>query len=445
MRNVDLYRADLVAGPAKRGGKRQLARLLQPDHVRHDHRADRARINPAIGPAPHAAIDRAGVQARAATDAEQAHAGLRVGQNAGPAVVDDHDVQLAARRGAMEQVRVGRQFLAGSTAGQQVQELRQVMDAGNDLLDAHQGHVERRRGRRKAGVALVLDDDERARVGDAEVAARHPHVGLDELFAEVAPGDGGQRPVLGGVRFAKLFGEQPAHVLGRQMQGRRDDVRRALAGQLHQVFAQVGLQRPNPHRGEGVVQLHLFADHRLRLDHRLDVVLLGNLEHDPVGLFRRLGPVDRGAPGGDVLLELDEQLVKIADRVVLDPVGRRAPLLEVGNLGDQLLVLLGRSLGRNAHRLAAGRLVKTSVFGFQKRRALKMHLVGARQEGSGFGKGFRVQGSGKGFRVREKGFRVQGSGFSLSCHVLSFSSFPNSSLGTHILRSSRRLVPKLEV
>ena len=47
--------------------------------------------------------------------------------------------------------------------------------------------------------------------------------------------------VLGAEGLAQLVGEEVAHVGGRHVHGRRDDVDRPLLGQLHDVFAQVGL------------------------------------------------------------------------------------------------------------------------------------------------------------------------------------------------------------
>ena len=81
--------------------------------------------------------------------------------------------------------------------------------------------------------------------------------------------------VLFGERLAELFGEQMAHVGGRHVDGRRDDMHRPLLGQLHDVLAQVGLDRADAGLLEHVVQLHLLADHRLRLHHAFDVVFAG--------------------------------------------------------------------------------------------------------------------------------------------------------------------------
>ena len=51
-------------------------------------------VNPAVGVATNLAIDRADVQARAAADAVQSFAHLRVGQQSGAAIVDQDKVKF---------------------------------------------------------------------------------------------------------------------------------------------------------------------------------------------------------------------------------------------------------------------------------------------------------------------------------------------------------------
>ena len=109
----------------------------------------------------------------------------------------------------------------------------------------------------------------------------------------------------------------------------RDDVDRPLPGQLHDVLAQIGFDRADAGRLKHVVQLHFLADHRLRLDHALDVVLFGDIEHVLVGLGRVFGPKHCSAPGRDVPLELDQQFIEIGDGVLLDLMGGLAPVLEI--------------------------------------------------------------------------------------------------------------------
>ena len=161
------------------------------------------------------------------------------------------------------------------------------------------------------------------------------------------------------VRLAQFFGEQAAHVGGRHVDGGRDDMDRALPGQLDDVLAQVGLDGPDAGRFEHAVQFHLLADHRLRLDDALDVVLFGDIEHVLIGLGRVLGPEHGGAPGGDLLLELDQQLVEIGDGETLDLMGRLAPVLKIRDGIGHFLIVFARPLGRRAQRFRRMRFGKT--------------------------------------------------------------------------------------
>ena len=85
-----------------------------------------------------------------------------------------------------------------------------------------------------------------------------------------------------------------AHV-GRRCAGGRHDVHGPLLGQLHDVLAQV-VSTPESGRFQHVVQLHLLADHRLRLDHGLDVVLPRDVQHVLVGLGGVFRIEDRRSP-----------------------------------------------------------------------------------------------------------------------------------------------------
>ena len=67
----DPDRAGLPAGAAQRGGVRELGRLRRVLQQRRDDRADRPRVDAAVGVPADLALDRAGVQAGAAADAVQ--------------------------------------------------------------------------------------------------------------------------------------------------------------------------------------------------------------------------------------------------------------------------------------------------------------------------------------------------------------------------------------
>ena len=96
--------------PQKVRGVGQVARLVDADQRRRQHRAHRPGIDPAIGVAAHRAIDRAMVHAGGAADAAQ-HVLELAAEHPRAAVVEQDDVVLAparrgrpARRGPVEKV-----------------------------------------------------------------------------------------------------------------------------------------------------------------------------------------------------------------------------------------------------------------------------------------------------------------------------------------------------
>ena len=98
-RNIDLDRADLIAGAAQRRciGQRisvaevAIFRLMQ---LRSKNRADRPGVDRGIGVAAGLAIDRAGIQARGATNALQRLLRFGVMQDGAASVVEQDDVKF---------------------------------------------------------------------------------------------------------------------------------------------------------------------------------------------------------------------------------------------------------------------------------------------------------------------------------------------------------------
>jgi len=196
----------------------------------------------------------------------------------------------------------------------------------------------RRRGRQSA-VALVLDQGERARRGHAEVHAADADLGAQEILAQRLAHAG--RHFLGdrGEGQPEFGVQDPAHLLLRLVDGRDDDVRRVLADQLDDPFAEVRLDHLEPGREQVAVELGLLADHRLALDHAFGLMPTRDVEHDPIA-GRGVGcPVHDPARGLHLLGELRQVVIEPAERVRADQAGvvaHRIGLLERGQrLGAQ--------------------------------------------------------------------------------------------------------------
>ncbi len=143
MREINLHRARLRAGAAKRGGKREMLPILQSPQMWRDHRSNRPAVHRGVGVPAHVAKNRANIQARPAPNAVQRVALFRIRQHRGAPVIQQHDVELLrpirlARlpRAANERV-VTRQRLPGAGRGQHRQKKRKVFELGQDFLDPH--------------------------------------------------------------------------------------------------------------------------------------------------------------------------------------------------------------------------------------------------------------------------------------------------------------------
>src|SRR5262249_12934831 len=85
---------DLVAGATEGGGIRERPRVLDPHELGREDGPDRSRVDRVIRVAAGPLVDRADVQAGAAADAVEGLAPGRVGEDAGPAVVQQDEVEL---------------------------------------------------------------------------------------------------------------------------------------------------------------------------------------------------------------------------------------------------------------------------------------------------------------------------------------------------------------
>ena len=190
-----LHRADLVAGAAQRRGARQRAALAQPDELRRQDRADRARVDRVVGVPARALVDGADVQAGASSGCSAAPGGPT-----GSARTSVRPLSSRTRWNSCGPVAVGvrrsRATCTGSSARRSTTAAaaggrpRGPRSVGHDLLDAHD-RDERRRG--SVGHIRPLPSDsttqivpvsatakfapltaDRARTGTARAGARGP-------------------------------------------------------------------------------------------------------------------------------------------------------------------------------------------------------------------------------------------------------------------------------
>ena len=338
------HRADFLAAPAEGRGVRQVAGVLDADDARRQHRAHRPRIDPAIGVPADRRVDRAMVHAGAAADAAQ-HLAELAAEHRGAAVVENDDVIFGRAR---PDRRRG--------AGRSRASCRPTFPARSPSARARAGTATRPR----ASAPPSRSTPARC-ARAASVCVRSPlpslvtmievPVSATRKFAPVMPTSAERNrsrritrasvsSVCGSTRLAVgrqmrvHAAEVRLDLLLGEMHRRHDDVRGQLVADLHQIFAEVRLDRRDAVRFEEIVDRDLLADHRLALGDELRVRLAADLQHLRARFVGRHGVMHVAAGRDAALLELFEIEIEMRERVVLDVARAVAQRVELGELGD---------------------------------------------------------------------------------------------------------------
>ena len=166
-------------------------------------------------------------------------------------------------------------------------------------------------------------------------------------------------------RAAAVDCEHLGDLAARAVDHRREDVRRTLAGELHDPLAEVGLDGREPGRLERVVELDLLGDHRLALGDHLDAAAPRDLEHGAQRVVRRRCADDAAAAGRDRLLEAIEELRRACHGGGADGLGAIDALRPVGvahlDVGAEIQQVAARSLQRRAQAGIAQRRLEAGI------------------------------------------------------------------------------------
>ena len=119
-------------------------------------------------------------------------------------------------------------------------------------------------------------------------------------------------------------------ILRQKMDRRREDVRRRLAAQLNDIFAEVGFDRIDPCFLQRMVEADFLGDHRLAFGDALRPHRLAEVDDDFARFVGILRIVDFAAARADLRLIGFEIKVEMGERVVLDRAGAVAQRLELG-------------------------------------------------------------------------------------------------------------------
>ena len=237
---------------------------------------------------------------------------------------------------------VGVHTLAGGGTRQELGENLDVLEAGDQLLDAHQGDERVGQGQAHAAVALGLEDRDRAGFRDAHVGAGDSNLGVQELLTQVGACRGGQLGrIVGEVARSVLHAiQEDATNLGTVSVDRGDhDVAGHVVGQLDDHLGEVGLASVNALFLQVLVEVRLLGGHGFDLDDLVDTLGLDDVRDDAVGLVLVARPVDDATASGHVAFELFEELGHAGLDLELDGLGCAAQVLPVGHFRDALSAL----------------------------------------------------------------------------------------------------------
>jgi len=177
--DVDLYRADLVAGAAQSGGVGERCGTPQAEELGSQDRADGARIDRAIRVAASTGIDGTDVQAGATANAMERLPPYLVSKHVRSSIIEQDEMKCSgaiARRHSGPQAGVGVHPLAGRAPRQQLEEDLKVTKRRDNLLDPHYGDKRVRQGQAHPPVPLTFDDRNCPRLRDRKVGAADGHL-----------------------------------------------------------------------------------------------------------------------------------------------------------------------------------------------------------------------------------------------------------------------------
>ena len=284
-------------------------------------------------------------------------------------------VEIARPARARGKGRVDRLLLPRCRTREETQQRHRILQARHHLFNGSKHDVDARQSLGEIAIALVGDDGGRPLIGDEEIGAGDADIGLQESGAEFRARLGHQAcrivQVALGVKLGMRLAEGFLDLSLRHMKCRADEMRRRLAAQLDDIFAEIGLDGLDAVRFEKGVDTDLLADHRFALGDGLCVHLTADLQHLRPRRIAVGAPMHLATARDHRLLELQQVSIEMGDDVGLQIAADITQLLEFGHLGDGVEPRLDRMSARDLE-------------GFLKRRILQRPLR-IRLEGVGGG------------------------------------------------------------
>ena len=193
------------------------------------------------------------------------------------------------------------------------------------------------RSETEARVALIRHKDETAALGGNEISPRQADIRFEILMAEKMSRAPRDRLGIVVVGTEAVFLKRRRDLTTVLVDDRFDDVRRMVAVDLHDEFAQVGLECLHPVLLQKMREFGLFADHRFGLHHLRRPAGSHDAEHRLVGGLGSRGPVHDHAVSLQLRFNLREVGIEIFNDVLLHFSGDAAEAVRIGVFVEEQL------------------------------------------------------------------------------------------------------------
>jgi hypothetical protein len=267
--DLDVYRAHLLASPAKGRGEWKGVMDSGTKQLRRENRPDGARISGIIGVPTDPFINRTDIQASTASNAVEGLPPHLIRQNLRPPIVQEDQVELFRPVPGMHsgpEGGVGVHSFSRSRSREELEEHLQVLKRREDLLDSHEGDEDPGEGKTHSAVPFRFHHTNSSGVGEGKIRSGHGHFGRQELLTKVDPGSLGQSfRVVGKAPQPKVFPKEIPDLRPVLVDSRDQEMGRGLRGQLDDQFGQIGLSGFDPPCLQGPIQANLVRRDGLHL------------------------------------------------------------------------------------------------------------------------------------------------------------------------------------
>ena len=228
----------------------------------------------------------------------------------------------------------------------------------------------------EVGIALIGDDHCRPGLRNEEIRAGDPHIGAEIDAAQHVPRLAHKRCALALAALSQMrmvLVEQVRNLRHRLVHSRADDVARRLICQLHDIFAEIGLDDLETGRFQMRVEADFLSDHGLCLGNDARTGAFAQ-PGDQIARFLPIArPVHRDAGAGCCCFIGFEVMIEMCEHMVLDGLPAVAQRIEFGQALNRPCAIAGEIDLQRLQRLPQVRIRQRAAALLLELRGFKAH------------------------------------------------------------------------